>query len=348
MWRGLALGGLTIALAVGTVATASAAAPEGSRLAFIREGLPLPAEELMTVDPLGKRAVRIAKQASGPRASGQRHFPSEGFAWSADGTRLGFGWFQAGRRAPIYTLPAGGGRTKPVPGTRGGFNPVFSPDNETLAFERLRFRKRGDGRRPFISTSIWLMESAGGRARQMTPWRDGLFFAPSSFSPDGTRLAAMKEERGEAPNVVSVSIADGSVSLLVENGADPVFSPDGATLAFVRWRRFAGVDRAIPRALLGGDLFLGAADGSAIRRLTFSPGRPENGPSWDPSGERLAYTQLPRWQTRVRSFDEPGSAILEINADGSCEHRLLFTYGLSYWGAAWQPGPGREAGRIAC
>lgn len=337
-------GGLALlfAMVLGNGLGAAAVAPDGPRLAFLRGGPPLPAEELLTIDPLGNNPSRIA------RASDRELFPSEGFSWSADGTRLGFGWFFSvpGLRPAIHTLPINGGRATAVRGTKGGFNPVFSPDGETLAFSRLRFRKR-QGRRPYFAISIWLVDAQGGRSRRLTLERDGVFLTPSSFAPDGTRLAAVRKERGEPPAVVSVSLADGRSSLVFEDGTEPTYSPDGSTIAFVRWGR-ARPKPGPWRSLRGGDLFLVDADGSNVRRLTRDPTKGESGPSWDPSGERLAYTQRPPSGALAEIFGGPGSAIAEINADGTCEHRLLFTHGLSYWGAAWQPGPGRDAGRIEC
>ena len=98
---------------------------------------------------------------------------------------------------------------------------------------------------------------------------------------------------------------------------------------------------------MGGDLFAAASDGSAVRRLTFNPARLEESPGWDPSGERLVYTQNPAKQNLGGAF-ALGSAIMEINADGTCGRRLLFTYGLSYREATWRPGAGRGVGRIQC
>jgi Tol biopolymer transport system component len=179
----------------------------------------------------------------------------------------------------------------------------------------------------------------------LTPWRDGLFFAPGSFSPDGARLAATRQKPGEAPEIVSLGLAGGRPSVIVRNGIEPAYSPDGSELAFVRLKNRGRLRKVIP--LVGGDLFVSVADGSNINRLTFTPGKREASPSWDPSGQRLAFTQFPAKAT-FEALVGIGSAILEINSDGTCRHRLLFTYGLSYQDAAWQPGPGREAGRIAC
>lgn len=341
--RATIAGGLALLFAIvfGNASGAVLVAPDGPRLAFLREGSPLPVEELLTIGPLGEASSKVA------RASDRKLFPSEGFSWSADGTRLGFGWFPApGLRPAIHTLPISGGRATAVGGTKGGFNPVFSPDGKILAFSRLRFQKR-QGRRPYFAISIWLVDAHGGQSRQLTPWRDGLFLTPSSVAPDGTRLAAVRKERGKPPAIVIVRLTDGHSSLIVEDGTEPAYSPDGSTIAFVRWGR-ARSKQAPLRSLQGGDLFVAHADGSNVRRLTRDPARGESGPSWDPSGERLVYTQHPPGRALQVFFGGPGSAIVEINADGTCKHRLLFTHGLSYWGAAWQPGPDRGAGTIAC
>ena len=64
--------------------------------------------------------------------------------------------------------------------------------------------------------------------------------------------------------------------------------------------------------------------------------------SWDPSGQRLAFDRY-----RGDHY-EWANSILEINADGSCETEVLAKKRTIFYGAAWQPGPGREAGRIGC
>lgn len=349
MNRRIAVRVLLVALTIVAAAAGNAAGatiPEGPRLAVIHEG-PLrgtpPVPELLNVSSTGNGAIKIA------RASGGVPFPTAGFAWSAAGARLGFGWppiLPPGD--PIYTLPAGGGRAMAVRGTRGGFSPVFSPNGRVLAFARERSHSRGRGRGPGYAMSIWLVDVRGGRPRQLTPWRDGQFLGPSSFAPDGTKLIGVRSRPGNGPyDVVSVDLDDGRVSLIVEDGAQPAYSPDGSTIAFVRWNEDSskrGIDRLPPT----GDLYLVSADGSNERRLTFDPGLGESQPSWDPSGERLAFTQDPPRGAPPAFLGGPGSAILEINADGTCEHRLLFGSGISYWEAAWQPGHGREAGRIDC
>lgn len=84
-----------------------------------------------------------------------------------------------------------------------------------------------------------------------------------------------------------------------------------------------------------------------MRRLTNSRSN-DLFPSWDPSGERLAFV---RYRPGHAELDEIGigSALMQVNADGSCPSAVLGpSRGIGLYGAAWQPGPGREAGRIAC
>jgi hypothetical protein len=38
---------------------------------------------------------------------------------------------------------------------------------------------------------------------------------------------------------------------------------------------------------------------------------------------------------------------MEVNADGTCLTRLLSIEVGNFYGSAWQPGPGRQAGPIA-
>ncbi len=99
--------------------------------------------------------------------------------------------------------------------------------------------------------------------------------------------------------------------------------------------------------LASSDLLVSPAGGGEATRVL----RMRGGfawPSWDPSGERLAFTALggagksglpPLGQRR---------SIEEVNADGSCRKPLLAPQRGFFAGVAWQPGADRGAGLIAC
>jgi Tol biopolymer transport system component len=91
------------------------------------------------------------------------------------------------------------------------------------------------------------------------------------------------------------------------------------------------------------DLYVVGSDGSGLQRLTRTPSILEIWPAWDPSGERIAYSELPS-----DSESERPASIAQVNADGTCRGTLLRRPNSALGGPAWRPGPGREAGRIAC
>ena len=121
-----------------------------------------------------------------------------------------------------------------------------------------------------------------------------------------------------------------------------MYSPDGTKIALVR--RVDGYGRSEGEDT---DLYVINADGTGLRRLTRTPGQPELWPSWDPSGQRLAYVRLPLVRSEDAIFGY-GNALMEINADGTCQTRAFSPRPSLSFSLAWQPGPGREAGRIEC
>jgi Tol biopolymer transport system component len=247
------------------------------------------------------------------------------------------------RRLDLYVAAADGAHPQRIPGTAGGFNPVLSPDGHFLAFARER--KGGDvaGLRFSLGFTVWLLDLRDGPARQITPWRKDLFEFPSSFSPDGSTLAITREESGKTVRdaAVALHLQAGGATVLAENAAEPVYSPDGAHLALL----VTGKEH-----LSGGvgftptDLAVANADGSGLTVLTHTRVL-EQHPQWDPSERRLVYTQL---GSRGAALFGTGDSVMEINADGTCRTRYLSSPSVAFWDATWQPGPGREAGPIAC
>jgi Tol biopolymer transport system component len=93
------------------------------------------------------------------------------------------------------------------------------------------------------------------------------------------------------------------------------------------------------------DIFAMNADGSGLGRVTDTPRLAESPVSWDPSGEPIAYAAE---HVGAEDLLPLGDIIVEANADGSCPTEVLSDFEFAYIGPAWQPGPGRGAGRIPC
>ena len=226
-----------------------------------------------------------------------------------------------------------------MPTTLNGDWPVFSPDGHTMAFTRYRRRAHEavQGKvtqRSFISAAIWLLDLDNGASRRLTPWRNGLEYFASSFSPDGSILLATRHDYRPPGKfeVVALNVSSGGFSRLPVDGLFPVYSPDGSEIALFRESGNQGKS----------DLYVLDIASGALRRLTRTPKFFDGFASWDPSGERIAFAQFPR------GFFELPSSIVQINADGTCPVKALSAPRTAFFVPAWQPGPGRGAGRIDC
>lgn len=306
-----ALGAGVLALLL-TAGVAGAAAPAGPRLAVVKETWNPRRVTLLTVDPNGSAPRRIA--------GGQRDGPVEGFgrlSWRPDGTEIAFPGIGS-----IFLAKANGRGAREL-NIANAERPIFAPDGNTLAFTRFSGRE----------AVIWTIDLVTGVQRQLTPSRRGVEYVGSSFSAGGTTLLATRiDNRNGKAELVTLRLDTGAETRLLGHGFAPVYSPDGSKIALFRE---VGHRRAI-------DLFVLNIARRSLRRLTRTPHKDELFASWDPSGERIAFARF-----RRRHF-EWANSIVQINADGSCETEILSRRRTVFYAPAWQPGPGREAGRIDC
>jgi Tol biopolymer transport system component len=320
-----AVGALMLALLLAP-GVAGAAQPAGPRLAVVKETWNPSRLSLITVSPRGGSPVRIAGgQEDGPMSP----ILLTRLAWRPDGTEIAFTGINS-----IFLAGADGSGMREL-NIANAARPVFAPDGRTLVFTRFSPSER--------EAEIWTFDLASGAQRQLTPTRRGLVYVGSSFSPDGRTLLATRIDykRAGRRELVAVHLDTGGVTR-VQYGSSPVYSPDGSKIAFVREvgkPQYGGEEGGSWRNT---DLFvLNAANGS-VRRLTRTPYKEEVFPDWDPSGERIVFS-------RFRGIHyEWANSIVQINADGSCEREVLARKRTVFHSAAWQPGPGRGAGRIKC
>lgn len=339
------------------VAVASAEAPVGPRLVAVAF-FPYPnaGSEVTSFAPDGTDHFRIV---GGPDAKGPAPTWGAQPSWSSDGSRVAFSGVRDGAPGAIFTVAADGSDPKVVPLSRKLLiqgDPVLSPDGRSVAVMRFdvisghfqrplrRARASDDEYGVKVRTAIWSLDVGDSRMRPLSAWSRQAFLEPGSFSPDGSHLAAT-EWGGDTPRAISIDLSTRSTTVLANNAKEPVYAPDGQ-VAIVR-------DRFGPMAGPEGErkrrsstlLVIPAGGGRPQPLVRIRPGL--SSPSWDPSGQRVAFTRLSGLPAKFSLFPRPNS-IAEVNADGSCLTTVATLSNGSFAGSAWQPGPGRGAGRIAC
>jgi Tol biopolymer transport system component len=269
--------------------------PDGRRIAFVsrRDGKAL---YVMNADGSGLRIVARVERLATP-------------AWSPDGREIAFE-----RNGQVYVMNADGSAQRRL--TRRGSAPAWSPDGRRIAF--------------VITGKLYVVNADGSGHRTLTRLgRDG-GVASLAWSPDGRKLLFLVEH-SSAPRCgyctrLWVLNADGSgLRDLTRNlggswgpgagpASDPVWSPDGKMLAFVRLNTRHGV-------------YVINADGSAVRNLTPKPrGAAYAAPAWSPDGQKITFA----------GERDGNSEIYLMNADGSGQRSL--TSDLAYDGdPAWSP-----------
>ena len=215
-------------------------------------------------------------------------------------------------RTRIWMIPADGG--EPIAMTaedQSAGNPKWSPDNKYLAFTA----SRGDK----AKTQVWTLNRVGGEAMQLTHVKQGV--RDFHWSPDGARLlleirdiepklADDDKENDDKPQphvIDRIQFKQDYVGYLDRRRVhlytfspgdeepvqvtfgdyedrDPVWSPDGARVAFVSNRD------EDPDISYNDDIWVVAvdADDKTPQRMTANPGR-DVSPQWTADGRRLVY-----------------------------------------------------------
>lgn len=237
--------------------------------------------------------------------------------WSPDGSRLAFSYLNSGETGlggfvgQVFSMRADGsdrvGYTQADGKTAAqGSIPTWSPDG-SLSYM-------------YIGT-IWSIDPATSAIRQLTPEQSGPGQAPNpniiteydgwlDWSPDGQSFVT-----SSGSNIVHVK-ADGTLikQLTAQSiDRDPVWSPDGTQIAFVRDDQSQVGDDGVSWP---NDVFVINADGSNLRRITTTRGI-DHSPVWSPDGKRIVFSSegTPQPNGEPQPFNP--NDIFVINVDGS-------------------------------
>jgi dipeptidyl aminopeptidase/acylaminoacyl peptidase len=176
----------------------------------------------------GNGQILVEDQAFSPPSGGAPPLICEGCrrtgvpSWSADGTRLAFAsdglWVHDTRTGAVTELDACPGCSGQIEGGELGNGDLsMAPAGDRIAYVE--------------GGQLKVVDVAMGAVRSLTQPTDGWTASPS-FSPDGTRIAFVREEPG-----VWVIDADGGTPrrIIDDDVSFPSWSPDGTTMAYVRW-----------------------------------------------------------------------------------------------------------------
>lgn len=207
---------------------AAARSPDGGRIALLAQKpqvreIPKDQLYLMNADGSGLHRIPVCSSAGCHALS---------LSWSPDGRTIllpGLVGGVVGIHA--VDVETGDARTLTAPTGFGNSDdtPVWSPDGRRIAFTRSEPA-------PYVKSQIWVMNSDGTGAHQLTHIGDAQYAAEPSWSPNGTRLAY--SVGGGRAGGVFVMNADGSASREMtacpSGGEYPAWSPDGRSIAVLQ------------------------------------------------------------------------------------------------------------------
>ncbi|MGH9222830.1 MAG: S9 family peptidase [Acidimicrobiales bacterium] len=148
---------------------------------------------------------------------------------------------------------------------------------------------------------LWRLEAGGGgEPVALTPEDGRARFADADVSPDGRRLACVRE-RGLVNDLMALPTSGGEPVVLASGHdfyAAPRWSPDGACLAWLSWDH--------PNMPWDGtDLWLAAADGSDPTHVAGGPDESVSQPRWSPDGVLHWISDRTGWWNLYRADGRP-------------------------------------------
>lgn len=240
------------------------------------------------------------------------HFP----AWSPDGASIAY----TKNFSDIYIAAPDGSNPSLV---ASGSYPAWHPDSERLVYSK--------------DSDIFIADPPVEVNLTNTPGHNEW---DPAVSPDGTKIAYMRQPTNSAPFDIWIMDINGGNPHAITNGDTNIFfdapdwSPDGSQIVYMRF-----VDNGPDE---GTDVWVMSPDGTNQHNITNTPHRFEDAPAWSPDGQRIAF--LKNRFDNPSSFavpaGSPPSDIWTMDPDGENQHNVTNGSGITgYDEPAWQPIP---------
>jgi TolB protein len=180
---------------------------------------------------------------------------------------------------------------------------------------------------------IYVMNADGSDARRLTDGSSGVVNRYPSFSPDGSRIAFIRDVDRRNDHALCVVNVDGSGLQQISSSfvalGEPAWSPDASKIAFVRgYDTTAGGFANITGC--GSEIYVIDLASGLETNLTQGAGGVD--PAWSPDGTHIAFS----------SFRDDNYEIYTMASDGSDVRRLTYT-GWAEAEPAWSPDGSRIA-----
>jgi Tol biopolymer transport system component len=205
--------------------------------------------------------------------------------------------------------------------------PVWDPTGERIAFVSRRDVNQDGVINSADPAAIYVVDAVGGGLRRLSP-EDADAIDPA-WSPDGSRLAysgvadtngdgIIDKNTGDTASVFAWTMETGAIIQVTDDASsdfDPQWSPDGARIAFVSFRRDDNGDGLITTADVPSVTVIDA-DGGNRRQLTDDEFI-DLEPRWSPDGGLIAFRSYridSDGDGLVTMNDRPG--VYKINAQG--------------------------------
>lgn len=279
--------------------------PDGRILAYASQG------SIWTVPVAGGNPKRLTQAAPGegdPRQAGDRQ-PQ----WSPKGKWI---LFETGRRGHNNLMVAsedGMFNNYLTQSSADEENPSWSPDGTRISYTE-RSREYFSGKLNTLKFDAGTGRAAGDPVTLYTSPTDrggGWSLRRAQWSPDSRYLAAVLQDSGW-DHVYLIPASGGTPKALTtgeHENTNPVFSPDGKSLAIVSSRK----------NLMQAGIWIVSIDGAAARPLTsFTTPGVESSPLWSPDGSKIYFHR----STPTESADLLVAAVASGSAPKYLTHTL--------------------------